>query len=211
MGSRARPVSYDLHAPNHYHLARCRSLILSQYIPSIWKIARVQAQRLAERPGLRYSCFSQASLRSTLNEAAAPTFKSAQAAEYYRHHDHPHSGEDVHEAKKTCPVQYCEPVACKSVNITDQDAVKHVSSYSKVPSTPSPTSGVHQLSNKRLAPALAVIEYYDADFDYDFSDTNKYRGPPTEEREKAWQELYYRRFTLNSASDQKYLLLNAGV
>jgi len=115
---------------------------------------------------------------------SAPTFKSVQAAEYYRHHDHPHGGEGVHEAKMNCPVQHCEPVACESINITDQDAVKHVSSYT---------------------PALAVIEYYDADFDYDFSGTNKYRGPPTEEREKAWQELYYHQSVLIPTEAMPYL------
>ena len=28
------------------------------------------------------------------------------------------------------------------------------------------------------------------DFDYAFGKTSKYRGPPTEDREKAWQELW---------------------
>ena len=145
MGSRARPVSHCLHAHNNNDLARREYLILSQYVPPIGETGRVQAQRCAKRPILRYCCLPRTSPHFTLTEAAAPIFKSSQAKDYYHHHGHPHAVEEVHKAKTDSPIQHCEPVACVPTNTTDRDAVKHVSSYSKVPATPFPPLTIDNL------------------------------------------------------------------
>lgn len=41
------------------------------------------------------------------------------------------------------------------------------------------------------APALEAVEYHDIDFINDFNSTSIYRGPPTPEREEAWDKLTY--------------------
>ncbi|OCK99890.1 uncharacterized protein K441DRAFT_535822 [Cenococcum geophilum 1.58] len=41
------------------------------------------------------------------------------------------------------------------------------------------------------SPANAVVEYEDFDFDNDFAHKTKYRGPPTPELERAWEDLWY--------------------
>lgn len=42
-----------------------------------------------------------------------------------------------------------------------------------------------------FTPALEAIEYYEVDFDNQFAHRTEYRGPPTEEREQAWLDLWH--------------------
>lgn len=50
------------------------------------------------------------------------------------------------------------------------------------------------------APALEAVEYIDYDFAAEFNSTNKYRGPPTAEREDAWFNLTYSETSLEYSS-----------
>lgn len=43
------------------------------------------------------------------------------------------------------------------------------------------------ISYKLLAPALEAIEYYEMDFEYSM---RQFSGPPTDEREKAWDDIF---------------------
>lgn len=46
-------------------------------------------------------------------------------------------------------------------------------------------------ADRATAPALEAVEYHDIDFINDFNSTSIYRGPPTPEREEAWDKLTY--------------------
>jgi len=59
---------------------------------------------------------------------------------------------------------------------------------------------LYDSSNSFPAPALEAIEYHEMDFD---DSTTQFRGPPTEEREQAWLELFplgHRKFPYISMS-----------
>lgn len=42
-----------------------------------------------------------------------------------------------------------------------------------------------------IAPAIEAVEYIEQDFSDAFNSTSKYRGPPTQELEDAWENLTF--------------------
>ncbi|KAK2877173.1 hypothetical protein FQN49_001367 [Arthroderma sp. PD_2] len=56
------------------------------------------------------------------------------------------------------------------VHSTERDCIRRLSAYT---------------------PALEAIEYYDTDLDFSSNNESTYQGPPTEERERAWTELWH--------------------
>jgi len=61
-------------------------------------------------------------------------------------------------------------------------------------------------TNPELAPLLDVVEYEEVDFVNPFAHKTIYRGPPTDELEEAWKELWY--FGSVSIPEDKMPLLN---
>lgn len=73
---------------------------------------------------------------------------------------------------------------------TDQQCTKKLNLYCQsLPIFPHTAT-----SNPPTAPMLEAVEYVEKDFSNEFNSTSIYRGPPTPEREAAWDKLTYSEF-----------------